>query len=128
MNKSSVISDHLDTGRKGEELATEYLRQKHYRILERNWRHSRCEVDIIAQDSRTIVFVEVKTRTSADFGAPETSVDHGKQQMLNTAAQAYLEQFAPDSPLRFDVIAVQLGAKRPVIEHFVDAFYPVITG
>jgi putative endonuclease len=119
------MTEHLETGKKGEELATEYLRQKLYTIVARNWRHSRCEVDIIARDGTGLVFVEVKTRTSDDFGHPEESVDPGKQGMLLNAAQAYLMQVGEDLPLRFDVISVRLAEKKPQIEHFEDAFYPI---
>jgi putative endonuclease len=119
------MTDHLETGKKGEELATEFLRQKLYKILDRNWRHSRCEVDIIAQDGDAVVFVEVKTRTSGDFGNPEESVQQEKQHMLATAAQAYVAERNHNAQLRFDVISIQLGEKKPVIEHFADAFYPI---
>ena len=119
------MTDHLETGRKGEELATEFLRQKLFNIIERNWRYSRCEVDIIAQDEDELVFVEVKTRTSGDFGSPEASIDADKQRMLVIAARAYLEQTGADGTLRFDVISVDLSERKPVIAHFQDAFYPV---
>jgi len=120
-----VTADHIEVGRKGEELAAEFLRQKSYRILERNWRHSRCEVDIIASNGDGLVIVEVKSRTSDEFGTPEESVDADKRDMLIAAANAYSEQTGADVPLRFDIIAVDLSDKRPEIVHFEDAFYPV---
>jgi putative endonuclease len=119
------VTDHLETGRKGEELAAEYLRQKLYTILERNWRHGRCEVDIIARAGDEVVFVEVKTRTSGDFGLPEEGVDAAKQRQLVKAAEAYRDVHGWTGSLRFDVIAIDRSHKRPVIEHFEDAFYPM---
>jgi putative endonuclease len=108
------------TGSSGEYLAQEYLKNKNYTILFINWRHKRSEIDIIAQDGKVIVFVEVKTRTNLSFGHPENFVDANKIKKMQQAADAYIELFDWQGELRFDVIAVEKNNK---ITHFEDAFY-----
>lgn len=120
-----MSSHNLDTGNRGEDIATEFLQRKGYTILERNWRHSRSEVDIIAEDKGMIVFVEVKTRRSQKFGHPEESVSEAKQQKLLEAADAYLESLEDAKELRFDIVSIRIGHnQQPTIYHIVDAFYP----
>ncbi len=109
-----------ETGSTGEILAREYLKNKNYTILFTNWRHKRSEIDIIAQDGKVIVFVEVKTRTNLSFGNPEDFVDANKMKKMQEAAEAYIEQFDWHGELRFDVIAIE---KNYAITHFEDAFY-----
>ena len=109
-----------ETGSTGENLAQEYLKNKNYTILFMNWRHKRSEIDIIAQDGKVIVFVEVKTRTNLSFGNPEDFVDANKMKKMHEAAEAYIEQFDWHGELRFDVIAIE---KNNAITHFEDAFY-----
>ncbi|HPH88740.1 MAG TPA: YraN family protein [Chitinophagales bacterium] len=108
------------TGSSGEYLAQEYLKNKNYTILFINWRHKRSEIDIIAQDGKVIVFVEVKTRTNLSFGHPENFVDANKIKKMQQAADAYIEQFDWQGELRYDIIAVEKNNK---ITHFEDAFY-----
>ncbi len=119
------MAHNQNTGALGEQLAAEYLQRKGYDILERNWRFSRAEVDIIARHQKQLVFVEVKTRRSQKFGLPEESVTNRKQQQLVQAANAYLDTVDGAPELRFDVISIQLsGNTPPEIVHFEDAFYP----
>lgn len=92
-------------GKAAEELAVEYLRAQGMRIVARNWRWRGGEVDIIAKDGNTLVFVEVKSRESSDFMQPEEAVDQRKRLHLWRSAQAYLEG-KPLVPVRFDVVAV----------------------
>jgi putative endonuclease len=108
------------TGSSGEYLAQEYLKNKNYTILFKNWRHKRSEIDIIAQDGKVIVFVEVKTRTNLSFGHPENFVDANKIKKMQQAADAYIELFDWQGELRYDIIAVEKNNK---ITHFEDAFY-----
>ncbi|MBP8193094.1 MAG: YraN family protein [Chitinophagales bacterium] len=108
------------TGSSGEYLAQEYLKNKNYTILFINWRHKRSEIDIIAQDGKVIVFVEVKTRTNLSFGHPENFVDANKIKKMQQAADAYIELFDWQGELRYDIIAVEKNNK---ITHFEDAFY-----
>lgn len=94
-------------GTKGERAAEGMLRRKRYRILERNYTCRFGEVDLVAEDSGTLVFIEVKTRISGRFGAPELAVTPRKQRRYIRAAQRYVqERKTPDVPVRFDVVAI----------------------
>ena len=108
----------------GEEIASQYLEAKGYKILTRNWRTQEGEVDLVAQDGETVVFVEVKTRTSKDFGWPEDSVTTAKQRRLQRSAMAYLlDQDLMDVLWRIDVIAIDRNRSGGVerLEHYIDA-------
>ena len=118
-----------EIGRRGEDLAVAFLEEKGYRVLDRNYRFGREEVDVVAfeptpaDDGGMIVFVEVKARSGDGFGAPEAAVDEAKQRAIKRVAEAYLhERRLIPSPTRFDVVAVRLGAGEPRIEHFENAF------
>ncbi len=113
-----------DTGPRGEEIAVAYLQQKGYSIVERNYRLRFGEIDIIARDGETIVFVEVKTRKSIRFGSPFDAVDLRKQKKMSRVALAYLSSCRLlDSPARFDVVAVLLRrGSQPEVEIVQDAF------
>ena len=108
----------------GEEVASQYLEAKGYQILARNWRTQEGEVDLVAQEGETVVFVEVKTRTSKDFGWPEDSVTTTKKRRLQRSAMAYLmDQDLIDVPWRIDVIAIDRNRSGEVerLEHYIDA-------
>lgn len=92
-------------GKRAEEVAVQYLRAQGMHVVARNWRWRGGEVDIIAKDGDTLVFVEVKSRESQEFLAPEEAVDHHKRIRLWRSAQAYL-QGKPWVSVRFDVVAV----------------------
>ena len=112
-----------EIGRTGEQLAARSLRRSGYRILAKNWRSHRYEIDIIARERRTgtIVFVEVKTRTPGSFGRPADAVDRDKRRFLRLAAQSWLMQNGGlEQPARFDVIEVLLPEKT--VNHIVNAF------
>jgi putative endonuclease len=112
-----------ETGRIGEELAARHLRRSGYRILERNWRSHRYEIDVIAREKSTgtVVFVEVKTRTPNSFGRPADAVDRNKQRFLRLAAESWLiANGGLEQPARFDVIEVLLPEKS--VNHIVNAF------
>ena len=99
----------MNTGKWGERLAAWHLFFHGCRILERNWRYGRCEIDIVARERRTgvLVFAEVKTRSSTDFGRPLDAVDRHKQRCLIRAAEGYLKsRDGFDVPTRFDVVEV----------------------
>lgn len=117
------MAKHNELGELGEEMATEYLINKGYIILERNYRYDRAEVDIIAQDRETVVIVEVKTRTSDFFGDPQEFVSPGKIKQLVKVADYYLIHNEIDTEARFDIVAILINKKEESIEHFVDAFY-----
>ena len=111
-------------GKKGEEIAVDYLQKKGYRIVERGYRLFRGELDIIAYDRATLVFVEVKTRAGTEFGLPEEAVTRAKQNQIKRIAQGYImERGLGDPNCRFDVLAILInGDDGPVITHFEDAF------
>ena len=109
-----------EIGEKGENLAKDFLIAKNYTILFMNWRFKHSEIDIIAQDGKMIVFVEVKVRSNMDFGDPESFVDDKKIEKMEEAADEYIEQKDWNGELRFDIIAID---KNNGITHFEDAFY-----
>jgi putative endonuclease len=111
-------------GQQGEQLAVQYLTSKGYVVLQTNWRSGRAEVDVICRHNRTIVFVEVKTRTGNFAGFPEESVSIAKQRLLARAAGNYLYANALDAEIRFDIVSVTLG-QQVAIDHFEDAFFPI---
>ena len=118
------MAAHNDFGNLGEELAVDYLTGKGYKILERNWRNIHKEIDIIAKDGDFLVIVEVKTRQTDAYGAPDTAVTKRKQRMLIAAANAYITRNKLDVETRFDIISIILKGSEPVIEHIEDAFLP----
>jgi putative endonuclease len=113
----------LRLGALGEEAAAELLRKAGYRIVARNHRCSRGEVDVIAEKGDLLVFVEVRTRATAAFGGPEETVGTRKQRRVIAAARDYLAQRrGPPKAARFDVIAVVDGSAGPALTHFENAF------
>ena len=113
-----------EIGDKGEKLAQEYLRKKGFLILETNWRYKRAEIDIIAKDADTLVFVEVKTRSYDYFGSPDSFVGAQKEEFMTGAAHIYMEQIDHDWEVRFDVISVLMAAQRPPeLTHIRGAFF-----
>ncbi len=117
---------HLRTGVWGEAQAERFLKHKGYRILGRRVRVTpRDELDLVARDGDVLVFVEVKTRRTEDFGRPVTAVDRAKRHTLSRAAVRYLQGIScPNVNFRFDVVEVvgQEGDATPVIRHVENAF------
>jgi len=111
-------------GKKGEDIAAEYLCAKGYQIVERNYKYGRNEIDLIAVKDKMLLFVEVKTRTSITYGYPEKAVNRQKAANIKKAAGFYMEQ-VPEYPLvRFDIVAVvAMPDGSHEIEHIEDAFY-----
>ena len=108
----------------GEKTALQYLKKKHYRILETNYRvHRVGEIDIVAMDKETLVFVEVKYRKSDAFGRPEEYVDRRKRERLIRAANAYLAAHPASGGVRFDVVAVTGSISEPTVKLIPNAFY-----
>ena len=118
------MAEHNDFGKLGEELAVNYLIEKGYEILERNWRNIHKEIDIIARDGKDLVVVEVKTRQNDENGEPDLAVTRQKQTRLISAANAYLFQNSLDINTRFDIISIIMKDNSPVINHIEDAFLP----
>ena len=118
------MAEHNELGKRGEELATQYLTEKGYEILERNWRNKHKEIDIIAKDGESLVIVEVKTRQTDEYGNPDIAVTRQKQWRLISAANAYVFQNKLDIDTRFDIISIVFHDDEPIIEHIEDAFLP----
>jgi putative endonuclease len=117
------MASHNDLGKLGEELAVKYLQEKGYTILQTNWTHQKAEIDIIAQIENTLAIVEVKTRSSLDFGLPQDFVNPKKIQLLVKAVDAYVIERDLDIDVRFDIIAIHKVNNLLEIEHLIDAFY-----
>jgi len=117
------MAEHNDLGKLGEELAVEFLQKNGYEILETNWTFQKAEVDIIAQKENTLAIVEVKTRSSLEFGLPQDFVKPKKIQLLVKAVNEYVISNNLDVAVRFDIIAVHKEGPSFAIEHLVDAFY-----
>ena len=113
----------INLGKRGEAIAADYLRQKGFKILEKNFRNRYGELDIIALDQDTYVFVEVKTRKGVSFGLPEEAVTARKQKQVTRAAMGYLSHHdLLDSAVRFDVVSVLITKIKPQVSHIVNAF------
>ncbi len=118
-----MSDDRKKLGQAGEQLAADFLKQKGYSIIQRNFRCAAGEVDIIAKDKDYLVFVEVKTRRNHSYGSPLEAVDFRKQRQICRTALCYLQQHpAADQDIRFDIIAITITAKKPLIEHITEAF------
>ncbi|MCB0522450.1 MAG: YraN family protein [Lewinellaceae bacterium] len=119
------MAKHLETGKKGEEIAVRFLQENGLEILATNWRHKRAEVDVIARDEKMLVFVEVKTRSYDYFGKPEEFVDKKKMALLAKAAAAYMKETGHEWAIRFDIVSILMqDGKGWTIEHLKDAFFP----
>jgi putative endonuclease len=117
------MSKHNEIGIKGEKIAEKFLQNNGYSILHHNWRTGSKEVDFIVQEDKTLVFIEIKTRSNFKFGFPEEAVTLKKQNHLKAAAVAYLATFPETLTVRFDVISILM--ERDVvkeIKHIKDAF------
>lgn len=117
------MATHNELGAWGEEIAADYLERQNYKIIERDWKSGHRDLDIIAMDEDTLVFVEVKTRRNRIFTDPETAVDYQKIRNLQQAANHYIKYKCIDCEIRFDLITVVgMMGKTPEIEHIKDAF------
>jgi putative endonuclease len=121
------MAEHNDLGKLGEDLAAAHLEENGYSIIERNFVIQKAEIDIIAQKDNVLAIVEVKTRSSLDFGSPQDFVKSKKIQLLIKAVNAYIndreKDFQEDLEIRFDIIAVHKNGESFAIEHLTDAFY-----
>ena len=118
------MAEHNELGELGEQMAVDYLLQKGYSIIERNWRYGKAEVDIIAQKNKeTLVIVEVKTRSNSFIGNPEEFVNDKKIKLLVEAANEYVISHDLDVEVRFDIMAIVKNQKYQEIKHIEDAFY-----
>jgi putative endonuclease len=112
-------------GAEGESMACAELERRGYAIIERNYRIRSGEIDIVAHDAGTVVFVEVKTKSDGSFGDPVEEVTPQKQQQIISMGEYYSTYFCPpNTPCRFDVVAVDLSVAPPRITIYQDAFRP----
>ncbi len=112
----------MKLGDEGEEIAMHYLKKRGYKIIERNHKNTFGEVDIIALHKGTLVFIEVKTRRTYEYGMPFEAVNHRKQEKLKKVALMYLKRLKKEVPARFDVVSISFEEGETDIELIPDAF------
>ena len=113
-----------ELGKLGEDQAAQFLINQGYKIVARNWRWKRAEVDIIAEDNDMLVFCEVKTRTQIFLGPPEAFVTDAQLDRLAHLAQVYLVEHELDKDARIDILALVYVHGEFAVEHFKDVYYP----
>ena len=116
------MAEHYELGKKGEELAIDYLIKQGYKIVERNWRFQKAEIDIIARKEETLISVEVKTRSTYDFGNPQDFVNPKKIKLMVLAMNEYVLKKDLEVEVRFDIVAITKNKGSFNIEHLEDAF------
>jgi putative endonuclease len=113
----------LDIGREGEKIALRYLKRLNYKILDKNYRCRFGEIDIIAKDKETFVFIEVKMRRSKNYGPPELAVDKRKREKIGKVALNYItKNNIKDKDMRFDVVAIDMSSEKGDIRLIKNAF------
>ena len=117
------MAAHNELGKLGEELAVAFLEKDGYKILDTNWTFQKAEVDIIAQKDNILAIVEVKTRSSIDFGLPQDFVKPKKIQLLVKAVNEYVISNDLEVEVRFDIIAIHNDRGNFKVEHIPDAFF-----
>jgi len=121
----AILNEHIKIGQQGECIAVEQLEYLGYTILARNWRYKKAEIDIIATHGSTLIFVEVKTRSYNYLGEPEDAVNHRKQDLLVSAASAYMREHNYDWAYRFDIVSIiRHNDQHFTTKHLIDAFEP----
>lgn len=125
-SKRLFVDKRKIVGKRGEAIAASYLEERGYQILEQNWRCGRAEIDIIAKEGETLVFIEVKARQTSRYGQPARFFKTQQRDRIASAAGSYMEKTGHDWALRFDLISVvfSVDAAAPQIEHIPDAFFP----
>ena len=116
------MAEHYELGKKGEQLAIDYLIKHGYKIVERNWRFQKAEIDIIARKEETLISVEVKTRSTNNFGNPQDFVNPKKIKLMVLAMNEFVLKKDLDVEVRFDIMAITKNKRSFDIEHLEDAF------
>lgn len=117
------MADHNDFGKIAEDMAAHYLQKKGCKILARNFRFQKAEIDIIAEKDHLIIIVEVKARSTDAFMLPQEAVNKTKIKSIVSAANHYLEEFNKDNEVRFDIISVLPDENKTlIIDHITNAF------
>lgn len=117
------MAQHNELGKKGEQLAVDFLLENGYEIVERNFRFDKAEVDVIAKKKEVLAIVEVKTRSTVDFGNPQDFLKPKQIQRIVKAVDEYVTVNKLDVEVRFDIIAIIKNGKQFDIEHLENAFY-----
>ena len=117
------MAEHNELGKKGEELAVDFLLKEGYEVMETNWVFQKAEIDILARKGNVLAVVEVKTRSSLDFGLPQDFVTPKKIKLMVKAVDEYININDIDAEARFDIISIFNHKGDFVIEHIVDAFF-----
>jgi putative endonuclease len=117
------MAEHNDLGKRGEEIAIDYLLKSGFRIIERNYRFRKAEIDIIAQKDGLLIAVEVKTRSTAFFGDPYEFIKPAQQKLINSTIDNYVVSKNLDVYVRFDVISIVIENHKISLEHLEDAFF-----
>ncbi len=122
--QSYKMAKNHDVGRKSEDFAAKYLTVNGYEILNRNWRFSKAEIDLVARHDEVLIFIEVKSRSSLHFGRPEHSITKRKEHLIIDAANEYMRQKNHTWEIRFDIISIYWKtSNHPRLTHFKDAFF-----
>ncbi|MFY7727910.1 MAG: YraN family protein [Flavobacterium sp.] len=117
------MADHNDLGKEGEQAAADFLKKEGYKILHTNWVFQKAEIDIIAQKDNILAAIEVKTRSSLEFGLPHEFVKPAKIKLLAKAMNHYVEDNDIDAEVRFDIVSVHKNGGNFELEHLKDAFF-----
>ena len=117
------MPEHIDLGKLGENLACDFLQQQNYAILFRNWRYSNAEIDIIASREKVLHFIEVKTRSTKNYGEPEDSVNSKKMQKLMDAAEAFQEEHPVWTRIQFDILSITMEKGKATEYFFLEDVY-----
>ena len=117
------MATHNQTGKLGEQMGKEHLIANGYGIISQNWRHSRWEVDAIAEKDTVLHFVEIKTRRSKKFGLPEDSVGKKKMQNLINAAEEYLHHHPQWKRIQFNILSILILKGEPVAYFLIEDVY-----
>lgn len=117
------MANHIDTGILGEEIANNYLKERGFVILHKNWRFANWEIDIIAKQNYVLHFIEVKTRRSNKFGNPEDSVNKRKLKNLIAAAEEFTFQYPGWKHISFDILSINLNKNIPPVFLFLEDVY-----
>jgi len=123
----TFILQKRELGKRGENIAVKFLREKGYKIIERNYRCPMGEVDIVAKDKKALVFVEIKTRTSTNFGLPEEAISYRKRQHLSKIASFYLLYYKiKEINCRFDVVSILINKNKIKDIHLIKNAFEAI--
>ena len=118
------MARHNDFGKWGEDIAANYMLEHGFEILERNWRHGRMEIDIIAQNDMVLHIVEVKTRSNDEFFDPMRSITRAKKQHMVASANAYINYYGLQCEIQYDVIILIGSEGNFKLEYYPDLFVP----